>query len=160
VQDVGTLDALIVCAGGGGFLSGCAVAARHLLPGVRLFGAEPERGDDMLQSLRAGRIVSIDVPRTICDGQQTQAVGQHTFAVIRELVEDVLTVPDPVVVEAMRFAFERLKVVLEPSGACALAALMHHRERFRGLRVGVTLSGGNVGTDRFVALLTGAERVD
>jgi threonine dehydratase len=160
VQDVGALDALIVCAGGGGFLSGCAVAARHLLPGVRLFGAEPERGDDMLQSLRAGRIVSIDVPRTICDGQQTQAVGQHTFAVIRELVEDVLTVPDPVVVEAMRFAFERLKVVLEPSGACALAALMHHRERFRGLRVGVTLSGGNVGTDRFVALLTGAERVD
>jgi threonine dehydratase len=160
VQDVGTLDALIVCAGGGGFLSGCAVAARHLLPGVRLFGAEPERGDDMLQSLRAGRIVSIDVPRTICDGQQTQAVGQHTFAVIRELVEDVLTVPDPVVVEAMRFAFERLKVVLEPSGACALAALMHHRERFHGLRVGVTLSGGNVGTDRFVALLTGAERVD
>jgi threonine dehydratase len=160
VQDVGALDALIVCAGGGGFLSGCAVAARHLLPGVRLFGAEPERGDDMLQSLRAGRIVSIDVPRTICDGQQTQAVGQHTFAVIRELVEDVLTVPDPVVVEAMRFAFERLKVVLEPSGACALAALMHHRERFHGLRVGVTLSGGNVGTDRFVALLTGAERVD
>jgi threonine dehydratase len=160
VQDVGALDALIVCAGGGGFLSGCAVAARHLLPGVRLFGAEPERGDDMLQSLRAGRIVSIDVPRTICDGQQTQAVGQHTFAVIRELVEDVLTVPDPVVVEAMRFAFERLKVVLEPSGACALAALMHHRDRFRGLRVGVTLSGGNVGTDRFVALLTGAERVD
>ncbi|MBA2963760.1 MULTISPECIES: threo-3-hydroxy-L-aspartate ammonia-lyase [Ramlibacter] len=160
VQDVGTLDALIVCAGGGGFLSGCAVAARHLLPGIRLFGAEPERGDDMRQSLRAGRIVSIDVPRTICDGQQTQAVGQHTFAVIRELVEDVLTVPDPVVVEAMRFAFERMKVVLEPSGACALAALMHHRERFRGLRVGVTLSGGNVGTDRFIALLTGAERVD
>jgi threonine dehydratase len=160
VQDVGPLDALIVCAGGGGFLSGCAVAARHLLPGIRLFGAEPERGDDMRQSLQQGRIVSIDVPRTICDGQQTQAVGQHTFAVIRELVEDVLTVPDPVVVEAMRFAFERLKVVLEPSGACALAALMHHRDRFRGLRVGITLSGGNVGTDRFVALLTGAERVD
>jgi threonine dehydratase len=160
VQDVGAIDALIVCAGGGGFLSGCAVAARHLLPGVRLFGAEPERGDDMRQSLRSGHIVSIDVPRTICDGQQTQAVGKHTFAVIRELVEDVLTVPDPVVVEAMRFGFERLKVVLEPSGACALAALMHHRDRFRGLRVGVTLSGGNVGTDRFVALLTGAERVD
>ncbi|KQT11166.1 threo-3-hydroxy-L-aspartate ammonia-lyase [Ramlibacter sp. Leaf400] len=160
VQDVGALDALIVCAGGGGFLSGCAVAARHLLPGIRLFGAEPERGDDMRQSLRAGRIVSIDVPRTICDGQQTQAVGRHTFEVIQALVEDVLTVPDPVVVEAMRFAFERLKVVLEPSGACALAALMHHGERFRGLRVGVTLSGGNIGTDRFVALLGGAEAVD
>jgi threo-3-hydroxy-L-aspartate ammonia-lyase len=160
VQDVGALDALIVCAGGGGFLSGCSVATRHLLPGIRLFGAEPERGDDMRRSLREGRIVSIDVPRTICDGQQTQAVGRHPFEVIRALVEDVLTVPDPAVVEAMRFAFERLKVVLEPSGACALAALMHHRDRFRGLRVGVTLSGGNIGTDRFVALLSGAEAVD
>lgn len=160
VQDAGPLDALIVCAGGGGFLSGCAVAARHLLPSIKLYGAEPERGDDMRQSLQQGRIVSIDVPRTICDGQQTQAVGVHTFEVIRELVSDVLTVPDPVVVEAMRFAFERLKVVLEPSGACALAALMHHREQFRGQRVGITLSGGNIGTDRFVALLTGTERVD
>ncbi|HZY20713.1 MAG TPA: threo-3-hydroxy-L-aspartate ammonia-lyase [Ramlibacter sp.] len=160
LQDTGPLDALIVCAGGGGFLSGCAVAAKHLAPGIRMFGAEPERGDDMRQSLRAGRIVSIDVPRTICDGQQTQAVGRHTFEVIQAHVEDVLTVPDPVVVEAMRFAFERMKVVLEPSGACALAALMHHRDRLRGLRVGVTLSGGNVGADRFAALLTGAERVD
>ena len=160
VQDVGALDALIVCAGGGGFLSGCAVAAHHLLPGFRIFGAEPERGDDMRRSLAEGRIVSIDVPRTICDGQQTTAVGRHPFEVIQALVEDVLTVPDPVVVEAMRFAFERLKVVLEPSGACALAALMHHRDRFRGLRVGVTLSGGNVGADRFVALLSGAEAPD
>ena len=160
VQDVGALDALIVCAGGGGFLSGCAVAAHHLLPGIRIFGAEPERGDDMRRSLAEGRIVSIDVPRTICDGQQTTAVGRHPFEVIQALVEDVLTVPDPVVVEAMRFAFERLKVVLEPSGACALAALMHHRDRFRGLRVGVTLSGGNVGADRFVALLSGAEAPD
>ena len=105
----------------------------------------------MRQSLRAGRIVSIEVPRTICDGQQTQAVGQHTVrGDPARWSSDVLTVPDPVVVEAMRFAFERLKVVLEPSGACALAALMHHRERFRGRRVGVTLSGGNVGADRFV----------
>ena len=159
-QDVGALDALIVCAGGGGFLSGCAVAAHHLLPNIRIFGAEPERGDDMRRSLKEGRIVSIDVPRTICDGQQTTAVGRHPFEVIQALVEDVLTVPDPVVVEAMRFAFERLKVVLEPSGACALAALMHHRDRFRGLRVGVTLSGGNVGADRFVALLSGAEPAD
>ncbi len=160
VQDAGPLDALIVCAGGGGLLSGCAVAARELLPNVRVYGAEPERGNDMQMSLREGRIVSIDVPRTICDGQQTQSVGKHTFEVIRELVSDVLTVPDPVVVEAMRFVFERMKVVLEPSGACALAALMHHREQFRGQRVGVTLSGGNIGADRFVALLSGAERVD
>ena len=160
IQDAGPLDALIVCAGGGGFLSGCAVAARHLLPQIEVFGAEPQRGNDMQQSLRSGRIVQIEVPRTICDGQQTQAVGALPFEVIRSLVKDVLTATDPQVVEAMRFAFERLKVVLEPSGACALAALMVHRERFAGRRVGVTLSGGNIGIDRFCALLSGTEAVD
>jgi threonine dehydratase len=160
IEDAGALDALIVCAGGGGLLSGCTVAAKHLLPDIAVYGAEPERGNDMQQSLRRGEIVSIDVPRTICDGQQTQAVGVQPFEVIRAMVKDVLAVPDPVVVEAMRFMFERMKVVLEPSGACALAALMHHREQFRGQRVGVTLSGGNIGVDRFVALITGAERVD
>ena len=160
LEDTGALDALVVCAGGGGLLSGCAVAARHLAPGIEVFGAEPERGDDMQRSLRSGAIVSIDVPRTICDGQQTQAVGALPFEVIRALVTDILTVPDPVVVEAMRFAFERMKIVLEPSGACALAALMHHRARFQGQRVGITLSGGNVGVERFVALMNGQERVD
>jgi threonine dehydratase len=160
IEDAGVLDALIVCAGGGGFLSGCAVAAKHLLPNIRVIGAEPERGNDMQQSLRAGAIVSIAVPRTICDGQQTQSIGEHPWAVIRELVSDVLTATDPGVVAAMRFAFERMKLVLEPSGACALAALMQHREQFKGQRVGITLSGGNVGIDRFVALLTGAETVD
>ena len=160
IEDVGALDALLVCAGGGGFLSGCTVAAKHLLPQLRVFGAEPARGNDMQQSLRAGRIVSIEVPRTICDGQQTQAVGQHPWAVIQPLVTDVLTASDPVVVDAMRFAFERLKVVLEPSGACALAAVMTHRAQFEGQRVGITLSGGNIGLDRFVALVSGAEKVD
>ena len=160
IEDAGPLDALIVCAGGGGFLSGCAVAAKHLLPDIRVYGAEPERGNDLQQSLRSGRIVSIEVPRTICDGQQTQSVGHHPFEVIQALVTDVLTAPDPAVVEAMRFAFERLKIVLEPSGACALATLMLHRAQFAGQRVGVTLSGGNIGLDRFAALVSGAERVD
>ena len=160
IEDAGELDALIVCAGGGGLLSGCAVAARHLLPGIQVYGAEPERGNDMQQSLRSGRIVSIDVPRTICDGQQTQAVGVQPFEVIRALVADVLTASDPQVVDAMRFAFERMKVVLEPSGACALAALIANRARFAGQRVGVTLSGGNIGLERFVALVSGAEKVD
>jgi threo-3-hydroxy-L-aspartate ammonia-lyase len=160
IEDCGELDALIVCAGGGGLLSGCAVAARHLLPDIALYGAEPERGNDMQQSLRSGRIISIDVPRTICDGQQTQAVGLQPFEVIKALVRDVLTVSDPVVVDAMRFAFERMKVVLEPSGACALAALMHSPGQFRGKRVGVTLSGGNIDAARFIALLSGAEAVD
>ena len=160
IEDVGALDALIVCAGGGGFLSGCAVAAKHLLPAIDVYGAEPQRGNDMQQSLRSGRIVSIEVPRTICDGQQTQAVGRQPFEVIQRLVRDVLTVPDRGVVDAMRFVFERMKVVLEPSGACALAALMHAPEAFRGRRVGVTLSGGNMDAARFVALMSGAEVVD
>jgi threonine dehydratase len=160
IEEVGALDALIVPAGGGGFLSGCTVAAKHLLPTIRMFGAEPARGNDMQQSLRGGRIVSIDVPRTICDGQQTQSVGRHPFEVIQALVSDVLTVSDPAVVDAMRFAFERMKVVLEPSGACALAALMTHAAQFEGQRVGIMLSGGNIGLDRFVALVSGAEQVD
>ncbi len=131
-----------------------------LLYQLRFLGAEPARGNDMQQSLRSGRIVSIEVPRTICDGQQTQAVGVQPFEVIRAMVTDVLTASDPDVVDAMRFAFERLKVVLEPSGACALAALMANAGRFEGRRVGITLSGGNVGLDRFVALVSGAERAD
>ena len=160
IEDTGPLDALIVCAGGGGFLSGCAVAAKHLLPQIEVFGAEPLRGNDMQQSLRAGKIVSIDVPRTICDGQQTQAVGKRPFEVIQALVKDVLTATDPQVVDAMRFVFERMKLVLEPSGACALAALMNCREQFKGQRVGITLSGGNIGLERFMALVSGTELVD
>ncbi len=157
----GPLDALIVCTGGGGLLSGCAVAAKALQPQIEVYGAEPARGDDVQRSLRAGRIVALaEVPRTICDGQQTQAVGKAPFEVIQALVSDILTVADPLVVEAMRFLFDRMKLVVEPSGACALAALMQHRERFAGQRVGVTLSGGNIGIDRFVALMSGAEAVD
>ena len=157
----GPLDALIVCTGGGGLLSGCAVAAKALQPAIEVYGAEPERGNDVQQSLRSGSIVSLkEVPRTICDGQQTQAVGKQPFEVLQALVSDILEVSDPLVVEAMRFVFDRMKLVLEPSGACALAALMRHRERFAGKRVGVTLSGGNIGIDRFIALMTGAERVD
>ncbi len=155
-QDVAQpLDALLVCTGGGGFVSGCAVAARHMSPKTQVFASEPEAGDDVQQSFRTGRIVSIDVPKTICDGQQTQACGDLTFEVMRTHLTDVLTVPDAVVVQMMRVLFERLKLVVEPSGANALAALYHHRDRFRGQRVGVTLSGGNVGADRFAQLMTG-----
>jgi threo-3-hydroxy-L-aspartate ammonia-lyase len=160
IEDTGPLDAMIICASGGGLLAGCAVAAKHMVPAIRVYGSEPERGNDMQQSLRTGSIVTIDVPRTICDGQQTQSVGKLPFEVIQAMVTDILAVPDPVVVEAMRFAFERMKVVIEPSGANALAALMHHRAQFKGQRVGITLSGGNLGVERFVALMTGAERAD
>jgi len=156
LEDVpGPLDSLIVCTGGGGFVSGCAVAARHLSPQTLVFGSEPEAGNDVQQSLRDGHIVSIDVPNTICDGQQTQACGDLTFEVMRTHLTDVLTVPDAEVVQMMRFLFERLKLVVEPSGANALASLLHHKDRFKGQRVGVTLSGGNVDADRFAAFMRG-----
>ena len=152
-EDVPNLDALIVCTGGGGFLSGCSVAAKAVQPDIQLFGAEPEAGNDVQQSLRSGNIVSIDVPKTICDGQQTQAVGAHPWKVIRTQVTDILTTPDATVIDAMRFAFERMKIVLEPSGACALASLMANVERFKGQRVAITLSGGNIDFGRFATLL-------
>ena len=106
-EDVPNLDALIVCTGGGGFLSGCTVAAKAMQPNIQMFGAEPEAGNDVQQSLRSGNIVAIDVPKTICDGQQTQAVGVHPWEVIRSQVADILTTPDATVIAAMRFAFER-----------------------------------------------------
>ena len=152
-EEVANLDALIVCTGGGGFLSGCAVAAKAVQPAIKVYGAEPEAGNDVQRSLRSGQIVSIDVPKTICDGQQTQAVGNHPWEVIRTMVGDVLTVADATVIDAMRFAFERMKLVLEPSGACALAALMANRTSFAGQRVAVTLSGGNIDFGRFSALM-------
>ena len=152
-EEIADLDALIVCTGGGGFLSGCTVAAKAVQPAIKVFGAEPEAGNDGQQSLRSGQIVSIDVPKTICDGQQTQAVGAHPWEVIRTMVSDILTAADATVIDAMRFAFERMKLVLEPSGACALAALMENRAAFAGQRVAVTLSGGNIDFGRFSALL-------
>ncbi len=151
-EELPNLDALIVCTGGGGFLSGCTVAMKALQPNVKCYGAEPQAGNDVQQSLEKGEIVSIAVPKTICDGQQTQAVGVHPFAVIRSQVAGVLTASDAAVLDAMRFAFERMKIVLEPSGACALAALTVNREAFVGKRVAVTLSGGNIDLARFVAL--------
>jgi threo-3-hydroxy-L-aspartate ammonia-lyase len=152
-EDVPNLDALIVCTGGGGFLSGCTVAAKALQPTIEVFGAEPETGNDVQQSLRRDAIVKIDVPKTICDGQQTQAVGKLPFEVIRHQVKDVLITSDANVIAAMRFAFERMKIVLEPSGACALSALIENKARFAGKRVAVTLSGGNIDFARFSQLL-------
>jgi threo-3-hydroxy-L-aspartate ammonia-lyase len=153
-EEIAHLDAMIVCTGGGGFLSGCTIAAKALQPNIQMFGAEPESGNDVQQSLRAQKIISIDVPKTICDGQQTQAVGNHPWQVISTQVTDILTTPDATVIKAMHFAFARMKIVLEPSGACALAALMTNAERFKGQRVAVTLSGGNIDFARFTSLLS------
>jgi threo-3-hydroxy-L-aspartate ammonia-lyase len=156
-EQAGPLDVLLVCVGGGGLISGCATVAAALSPGTRVIGVEPEAGDDVRQSLLSGSRVTIPVPRTIADGQQTTAPGRLTFPVIQRYVSDVVLVSDAEIVAAMVFAFERLKVVLEPSGACALAALLAGRvPDVAGRRVGVTLSGGNVGSARFAEIVVPA----
>jgi threonine dehydratase len=154
IEDAGPLDVLLVCLGGGGLLSGCALAATAMSPGVRIYGVEPEAGDDWVRSWREDRIVSIPVPKTIADGQQTQAPGELTWPIVRALCAGVVTVSDDEIRAAMRFAFERLKLVVEPSGASALAALLEGRVDVRGARVGVTISGGNVDPATFAACIT------
>jgi len=144
IEETGPLDVLAVCLGGGGFLAGSAIAATALAPGVAVYGVEPAAGDDWLQSWNAGSRVSIPVPQTIADGQQTQAPGELTWPIARALCAGIVTVSDDELLDAMRFAFERLKIVLEPSGASALAAVLFGKIDVAGKRVGVMLSGGNV----------------
>jgi threonine dehydratase len=153
IEDAGSLDVLLVCVGGGGLISGCAVAAKHALPQCRVIGVEPEAGNDVQQSLRRGEIVHIDVPQTIADGAQTQAPGRLTFPVIRALVDDVLTVTDRQLVLTMRFFAERMKMVVEPTGCLAAAAVLEGMLDVRGQRVGIIISGGNVDVDRYAELL-------
>jgi threo-3-hydroxy-L-aspartate ammonia-lyase len=144
LEEVGQLDTLLVCLGGGGLISGSAVAAKHLNPKIRVIGVEPEAGNDAQQSKRSGKIVKIDTPKTIADGAQTQYVGQLTFPVIQELVDDIVTVSDAQLIEAMRFAASRMKMVIEPTGGLAMAAAMQSAVDLKGQRVGVIISGGNV----------------
>jgi threonine dehydratase len=148
MEDAGELDVLVVPVGGGGLVAGCATAAKGLRPRTRVVGVEPEAGDDTRRSLAAGERIAIDVPRTIADGLQAAVPGALTFEVVRRRVDGIVTVGDGELVEAMRFAFDRLKLVLEPSGAAALAALLAGRVEAAG-RVGAVLSGGNVGVERF-----------
>ncbi|MFI5732371.1 pyridoxal-phosphate dependent enzyme [Kribbella sp. NPDC051587] len=153
IEEVGHLGALLVPVGGGGLMAGCATAATMLSPGIRMIGVEPAAGDDHARSLAAGERVTIDVPRTIADGQAIDVPGELTFAINRRLVEAFELVTDEEILAAMTFAFERLKIVLEPSGASALAALLAGRIQGLPERVGVVLSGGNVGLERFRQLL-------
>ena len=153
IEEAGPLDALLVCVGGGGLIAGCAVAATHLLPGIDIYGVEPEAGNDTQQSLQRGEIVHIDTPRTIADGAQTQASGKLTFPVIQALVKGVLTVSDPQLVLTMRFFAARMKLVVEPTGCLGAAALLEGAIDLRGKRVGVIVSGGNVVLARYAALI-------
>jgi threonine dehydratase len=153
IEDAGPLDILVVALGGGGLLAGCATAVAGLSPGTRVIGVEPEAGDDFVRSLAAGERVRIDVPRTIADGQQLPLPGELTFPVIQRLVDEVVTVSDDEIVDAMRLLFERVKTVAEPSGACAFAALLAGKIDVAGKRVGVTITGGNVTAARFAELV-------
>lgn len=152
-QEVGALDAFFVPMGGGGLLAGSALATRALSPACKLYGVEPEAGNDGQQSFRSGTIVHIDTPRTIADGAQTQHVGNYTFPIIRRDVDDVLTVTDAQLVECMGFAASRMKLVIEPTGCLGFAAAWQMAPAFKGKRIGVLISGGNVDIARFCQLL-------
>ncbi|MFM2085255.1 MAG: hypothetical protein RLZZ237_124 [Pseudomonadota bacterium] len=155
-EEVGPLDVLFVCLGGGGLLSGSALATRALAPDCKLYGVEPEAGNDGQQSFRSGQIVHIDTPKTIADGAQTQHLGNYTFPIIQRDVDDVLTVSDAQLVERMGFAASRMKLVIEPTGCLGFAAALQMKEELRGKRVGIIISGGNVDMQRFCELLAAA----
>jgi len=152
-EEVGALDSFFVCMGGGGLLAGSALATRALSPDCKLYGVEPEAGNDGQQSFRSGSIVHIDTPQTIADGAQTQYLGNLTFPIIRRDVNDVLTVTDAQLVSAMRFIAARMKLVVEPTGCLGFAAAREMKEQLKGQRVGVLISGGNVDIERFCSLL-------
>ncbi|HXD05955.1 MAG TPA: threo-3-hydroxy-L-aspartate ammonia-lyase [Burkholderiaceae bacterium] len=152
-EEVGALDALFVCLGGGGLLSGSALATRALSPKTRLYGVEPQAGNDGQQSFRSGSIVHIDTPQTIADGAQTQHLGEITFEIIRRDVDDILTATDAQLIECMRFFASRMKMVVEPTGCLGLAAARQMKDSLKGQRVGVIVSGGNVDLARMCALL-------
>ncbi len=153
IEDAGDLDVLVCPVSGGGLIAGCATAAVALCPGARIVGVEPATGDDTRRSLEAGRRIRIDVPRTIADGLQVPIPGELTFEVNRKLVDEVVVVTDQEILDAMRFLFHRVKIAAEPSGAASVASLLAGRVDVTGLRVGAVISGGNVGLDRFGALM-------
>ena len=155
-EEAGELDLLLTPLGGGGLLSGCATAAHALAPACAVIGVEPEAGNDGQRSLQTGKIVHIDTPKTLADGAQTQHLGNLTFDVIRERVSEIVTVSDAELVDTMKFFASRMKIVVEPTGCLAAAAVLHGKVDVRGKRVGVLISGGNVDLLRFAELVQAA----
>jgi threonine dehydratase len=153
IEETGPLDHLFVCLGGGGLLSGSALSARALAPDCKVYGVEPEAGNDGQQSFRAGKIVHIETPKTIADGAQTQHLGEYTFGIIRRDVDDIFTVTDEQLVDAMRFFAERMKMVVEPTGCLAFAGAIAAGKAITGKRVGIVISGGNVDLSRYATFL-------
>jgi len=152
-ESVGSLDALFVGLGGGGMLSGTTLATRALSPECMLYGVEPEAGNDGQESFRTGQIVHIDTPKTIADGAQTQHLGNYTFPIIVDGVNDIVTVCDEDLVSAMRFFAERMKMVVEPTGCLGLAAVRNMKDKIQGKNVGIIITGGNVDLDNYCKLL-------
>jgi threonine dehydratase len=144
IEDAGALDLLLVPCGGGGLLSGCSIAAKHLAPNIKVMGVEPAAGDDATQSFVKKRLISIAVPDTIADGARTPSLGKLTFPIVLRYVDDMLTVTDAELTRAMFFLWERMKIVVEPTGALGFTAVFEKKVDCKGLRVGVVLSGGNV----------------
>jgi threo-3-hydroxy-L-aspartate ammonia-lyase len=155
LDEVGQLDSLFVPVGGGGLISGSALAVRAKSPKCKIYGVEPQAGNDGQRSFRSGEIVHIDTPKTIADGAQTQHLGKLTFAIIRRDVDDMLTADDAQLVACMRFFATRMKLVVEPTGCLGLAAARTATAAQRGRRVGVIISGGNVDLERFCQLTSG-----
>ncbi|WP_175774442.1 threo-3-hydroxy-L-aspartate ammonia-lyase [Burkholderia anthina] len=155
-DEVGPLDAVFTPLGGGGLLSGTALATRALSPHAKLYGVEPEAGNDGQQSFRSGSIVHIDTPRTIADGAQTQHLGNLTFPILRRDVDDILTATDAELVDCMRFFATRMKIVVEPTGCLSFAAARRMKDELQGKRVGIVISGGNVDLEKFCALVSAA----
>ena len=153
IEEVGPLDVLLVCLGGGGLLAGCALAAAALSPGCLVYGVEPEAGNDGQRSFRSGEVITIPVPRSIADGALTTYLGAHTFPLIQRLVRDIVTVSDAQLVAAMRFFAERMKLVVEPTGCLAAAAAFDAIVPVAGKRVGIVLSGGNVDLRAFAGFV-------
>ena len=153
IEEVGQLDVLLVCLGGGGLLAGSALAAAAMSPGCRIIGVEPEAGNDGQQSLRSGAVVRIGVPDTIADGAMVTHIGEHNFEVIKREVDDIVTVTDAQLVDTMKFFAERMKMIVEPTGCLGAAAALHGAVPVEGKRVGILISGGNVDLARFARLV-------
>ena len=152
IEDVGPLDVLYVPTGGAGLISGSAIAAGHLSPGIRVIGVEPAAGDDAARSFRSKTLQTVSNPDTIADGARTSSMGAITFPLVLRHVHDIITVSDAQLVEAMRFLWERMKLVVEPTGALAAAGVLARREDVRNRRVGIILSGGNADLKAIAAL--------
>ncbi|MGR7464438.1 threo-3-hydroxy-L-aspartate ammonia-lyase [Klebsiella aerogenes] len=153
IEEVGSLDVLFICLGGGGLLSGSALATRHLSPDCVIYGVEPEAGNDGQQSFRKGKIVHIDTPKTIADGAQTQHLGQYTFPLIQQNVNDILTVSDSELIASMKFMAERMKIVVEPTGCLGFAAARAMKSELAGKKIGIIISGGNIDISRYSEFL-------